>query len=164
MKFFTPDRKPVKGRGVSEVEFIKYMADMDELLFVFKQDLVALWLGKDTANFSKKMSGTDPITRNDIKDLYGKLSSVIRKLADGVLPYQIELEMSPVEEPEGYKNLYEEMRLIKADLAQKEGEIRNLEAMVQELLAEVKKLRDEVKKLRDGKPGDGNGEKGPQSA
>jgi hypothetical protein len=90
-------------------------------------------MGRDAGNLSKKLNGNESITRNDLRDFYSAVSSVVLKLRNGIPPYQIELEMTAGEEPEGSKgkNLWEEIRLIKATLEDHGMAIQELRTRVE---------------------------------
>jgi hypothetical protein len=77
-------------------------------------------LHRDKGNLSRKLRGNEAITSKDIKDFYGRLSSVITKLKQGINAYQIELEMDELTEQErpALKNLWEEIRLIREKMGQ----------------------------------------------
>jgi hypothetical protein len=115
-ELFMADLKIRRGKSISQKTFDQFGKDLGRLLDAFMAQLLAKWMGRDPGNFNKKINGIEPITRNDVKDFYRCLSSVIAKLEKNVEPYQIELEMESTaenEETPEYKNLHEEIRLIK---------------------------------------------------
>ena len=98
----------------------------------FQPEVLAKWLEHDAGNLSKKISGKQSITPNFVIEFYSKLSSVIAKLHAGMLPHEIQMEMT-VEEPTSYtyKNIWEELRLVKATLAEYGIAIQELKDAVQ---------------------------------
>ena len=108
------------AKNVSKADFEKYAKDLGLFLEAFTPQLLAEWLDKDKGNISKKLNGNEPITRNDIKDFYSKLSSIVAKLEIGVNSFQIELEMeNPTDEDRAIvKNLWEEIRLLNERMQQ----------------------------------------------
>ena len=108
------------SRNVSRADFERFAKDLELFLGAFTPQLLAEWLHKDKGNLSRKLHGNEAITRNDIKDFYGKLSSVVAKLKEGINAFQIELEMEePTDEDRPViKNLWEEIRLIQEKMGQ----------------------------------------------
>lgn len=121
-----------KAGNLSKAGFEEYQKDLKLFLDAFTSQLLAKWLNKDKGNISKKLTGIEPTTRNDIKDFYGKLSSVVQQLKNGVPAYLIELEMETeiAASPETYKNLWQEIRLIKETLQQYGMAIKELQEQI----------------------------------
>jgi hypothetical protein len=114
-----PELKIYPSKNVRKADFELFAKDLGDFLEAFTQELLAKWMGRDPGNLSKKLNGNEAITRNDLRDFYSTVSSVLTRLRNGVPPYQIELEMAPIDEaPEALKkrNLWEEIRLIKETL------------------------------------------------
>ncbi len=108
------------SRNVNKADFERFAQDLELFLSAFTPQLLAEWLHKDKSNISRKLHGNEAITRNDIKDFYSKLSSVIAKMKEGIYSYQIEMEMEePTDEDRPVvKNLWEEIRLIHEKMGQ----------------------------------------------
>lgn len=102
------------SRNVSKADFDLFARDLELFLGAFTPQLLADWLHKDKGNLSRKLHGNEPITRNDVRDFYGRLSAVIAKLKAGINAFQIELEMEHPAEDECpvNRNIWEEIRLL----------------------------------------------------
>jgi hypothetical protein len=125
--FFMSEINLKRSRNLRKEDFEKYERDIKTFLKAFSPQVLANWLKKDKGNVSRKLNGIESITSNDLADFYSKLGSAITKLQNGVPPYQIELEMNPVEEdPQVFRNLWEEVRLIKETLLEHGAAIREL--------------------------------------
>src|SRR5579871_5103118 len=111
-----PDLKIRPAANTRRTDFVKFAQDLELFLEAFTPQLLANWMKKDKANLSKKLNGIEPITRNDIRDFYACVSSVLTKLKEGVEAFQIELEMSTEDLQEHRKNLWEEIRLMQGTL------------------------------------------------
>lgn len=122
------EKKPFPGPHLRKEDFEKFEGDLALLLSAFRPELLGKWMGKDAGNFSKKVNGVQGITSNFLRDFYSKLGSVIAKLQKGVAAYQIEMEMSSVEDPLEHKNLWEEFRLLKEKVNEHEVAIEELKA------------------------------------
>jgi hypothetical protein len=146
-----PELKIRRADNLNQTEFEKYEKDLRLFLSVFTPQLLAKWLGKDPANISRKLSSIDPITRNDLRDFYKKLSSVVGKLKNGVDAVQIEIEMENAaaavdQDPEVYTNLWEEVRLLKERLEKQELTIEKQNLTIHELELTINELKAKIKK------------------
>lgn len=117
------------SRNVNKADFERFAIDLELFLGAFTPQLLAEWLHKDKANISRKLHGNEPITRNDIKDFYSKLSAVVAKLREGINAFQIELEMdAPTDKDRPViRNLWEEIRLIHEKMGQFQVTLINLQ-------------------------------------
>jgi hypothetical protein len=108
------------SRNVPKADFERYAKDLELFLGAFTPQLLAEWLNKDKGNISRKLHGNEAITRNDIRDFYSKLSSVVAKLKKGINSFEIELEMEDPTDADRpvVKNLWEEIRLIHEKMGQ----------------------------------------------
>jgi hypothetical protein len=132
------------SRNVSKADFDLFARDLELFLGAFTPQLLADWLRKDKGNLSRKLHGSEPITRNDIRDFYGRLSAVMAKLKSGVNAFQIELEMESPREDECpvIRNTWEEIRLIH----EKMGQLHRALAQLQDRFAQ---LQDRFAQLQD---------------
>ena len=147
-----PDLKFRPAKNVRHSDFETFAKDLELFLEAFTPQLLANWMGKDKGNLSKKLNGLEPITRNDIRDFYGCVSSVVTKLKKGMEAYQIELEMTAGTAEEHKKNLWEEFHLIQATmeehsltLREQGAALRDLSITLQELILGKKGPQDAPK-------------------
>lgn len=145
-----PGLKIHASTTVRHADFEKFAKDLELFLEAFTPQLLANWMKKDKGNLSKKLNGLEPITRNDIRDFYGSVSSVISKLKKGMEAYQIELEMTTDEAEQHKKNLWEEFHLIQATMEEHRLTLREHGVALQELSLALRELQ--------------SGRKGPQDA
>jgi DNA polymerase III delta prime subunit len=135
-----PGLKIHASSTVRRADFEKFAKDLELFLEAFTPQLLANWMKKDKGNLSKKLNGLEAITRNDIRDFYGSVSSVLTKLRKGMEAYQIELEMSRVEAEEHKKNLWEEFHLMQATMEEHTLTLREQGAALQELSLALREL------------------------
>ncbi|HXB09095.1 MAG TPA: hypothetical protein VNW04_18350 [Puia sp.] len=126
---------PRPGKDVGPKVFEQFVEDLKLVIGPIKPETVAKWLNMDAANFSNKMRGVgkNTVTTAFLVNFYGKLSSVIEKIHRKVPAHQIIMEMERVEEPETYKNLHEEMRLLKETVENQGRMLSKHEAAIQAL-------------------------------
>ncbi|HVU96817.1 MAG TPA: hypothetical protein VHE34_16425 [Puia sp.] len=117
------------GRNVRKSEFEQFTLDLQLFLNAFCAAQLARWMGRDKGNLSKKLNGIEPITTKDLVDFYGTASSVITKLEKGVPVFQIEQDMTLVDDNikvEPTKNMWEELGLVKETLKKQHAVIKTL--------------------------------------
>lgn len=117
------------GRNVRKPEFDQFTLDLQLFLSAFCAAQLARWMGRDKGNLSKKLNGIEPITAKDLVDFYETVSSVVTKLEKGVPVFQIEQDMTLVDENikvEPTKNMWDELGLVKEALKKQHAAIKTL--------------------------------------
>jgi len=129
------DLKMFPAGNIRKADFEKFEKEVILFLRGFTRELLAKWMGRDAGNLSRKLNGAEAVTRKDLRDFESKISSVIIKLEKGMAPHRIELEMTDEEDPLVYKNVWEEIRLMKETL-------QDHDTAIQELKSEMKERQD----------------------
>jgi len=144
-----PELKIRPATNVRFEDFQKFAKDLELFLKAFTPQLLAEWIKKDKGNLSKKLNGIEPITRNDIRDFYTGVSSVMEKLKNGIHAFQIELEMSADEPEEHKKNLWEEIRLMKATLQEQNTTLQEQSLVLRDHSITLRELISSIRGPQD---------------